>query len=88
VRIELNGEGRDLRDGATLLDAVGAKLGGEASAASRGMAVALDGEVVPRGEWGATALAEGSRVEVLAAIQGGAVDTTDFVGIRSRRTRS
>ncbi|HEX8959803.1 MAG TPA: MoaD/ThiS family protein, partial [Solirubrobacterales bacterium] len=35
-------------------------------------AVALDGEVVPRGEWASTPLADGRRVEVLAAIQGGA----------------
>jgi len=39
---------------------------------ARGVAVALDGEVVPRSEWTATRLAEGRRVEVLAAIQGGA----------------
>jgi thiazole synthase len=43
----------------------------------RGVAVALDGEVVPRVEWASTALAEGSRVEVLAAIQGGAPDLDD-----------
>ncbi|HEU4981012.1 MAG TPA: sulfur carrier protein ThiS, partial [Solirubrobacterales bacterium] len=38
----------------------------------RGVAVAVDGEVVPRSEWDRTALAEGQRIEVLAAIQGGA----------------
>ncbi len=84
MRIELNGEPRELADGATLADAVRESGAGSTN---RGVAVALDGEVVPRGEWEATALAEGRKVEVLAAIQGGAVDTTDFVGIRSRRTR-
>jgi thiazole synthase len=39
---------------------------------TRGVAVALDGEVVPRSDWKSTPLAEGRRVEVLAAIQGGA----------------
>ena len=69
MRIELNGELRELAEGATLADAVresGAEEGG------RGVAVALDGEVVPRGKWEATALAEGHSIEVLAAIQGGA----------------
>jgi thiazole synthase len=69
VRIELNGEPRELAEGATLADAVresGAERG------ERGVAVALDGEVVPRGEWDSTALSEGHSVEVLAAIQGGA----------------
>jgi thiazole synthase len=38
----------------------------------RGVAVAVDGDVVPRSEWDATTLAGGQSVEVLAAIQGGA----------------
>jgi sulfur carrier protein len=35
------------------------------------VAVALDGEVVPRGEWQSTPLAEGGQVEVLEAVGGG-----------------
>jgi len=69
MRIELNGEPRELPAGATLADAVresGAEHDG------RGVAVALDGEVVPRAEWPSTLLVEGHSVEVLAAIQGGA----------------
>jgi thiazole synthase len=69
MRIELNGEPQELAAGATLADAVRASGVDEAS---RGVAVALDGEVVPRAEWGSTPLAEGAGVEVLAAIQGGA----------------
>ncbi len=69
MRIELNGEPRELAAGATLADAV-AESGAERE--GRGVAVALDGEVVPRGEWDSKALVEGSSVEVLAAIQGGA----------------
>jgi thiazole synthase len=69
VRIELNGDVRELAEGATLADAAGA-AGVEGKA--RGVAVALDGEVAPRGEWAQMPLAEGSKVEVLAAIQGGA----------------
>ena len=37
----------------------------------RGVAVAVDGEVVPRGAWEKTVLAEGARVEIVAAVQGG-----------------
>ena len=37
----------------------------------RGTAVALNGEVVPRGEWQSATLNEGDRVEVLHAIGGG-----------------
>ena len=35
------------------------------------MAIAVDAEVVPRGEWDTTELDEGARVEILRAIQGG-----------------
>jgi thiazole synthase len=69
MRIELNGEARELPSGATLADAV--RASGVASDA-RGVAVALDGEVVPHAEWDATPLSDGHSVEVLAAIQGGA----------------
>jgi sulfur carrier protein len=37
----------------------------------RGVAVAINGEVVPRGEWAARRLAEGDSVEILTAAQGG-----------------
>jgi len=69
VRIELNGEPREPPQGATLDAAV--RVSG-AGAGGRGIAVALDGEVVPRSEWERTPLREGQAVEVLAAIQGGA----------------
>jgi sulfur carrier protein len=37
----------------------------------RGVAVAVDAEVIPRGEWATFAVADGARVEVLIAVQGG-----------------
>ncbi len=40
-------------------------------AAARGVAVAVDGEVVPRAEWSSAALADEARAEVLTAVQGG-----------------
>jgi thiazole synthase len=68
MRIELNGEPLELPEGATLEAAARAAGAGDGA---RGVAVALDGEVVPRSEWEATPLREGQAVEVLAAIQGG-----------------
>jgi thiazole synthase len=69
MRIELNGRALELPEGAMLDAAVRASGAGEGG---RGVAVALDGEVVPRSQWEGTALREGQTVEVLAAIQGGA----------------
>ncbi|OKI96733.1 thiamine biosynthesis protein ThiS [Streptomyces sp. CB02058] len=51
----------------TSLDALVAKL----TAARSGVAAAVNEAVVPRGEWSATLLADGDRVEVLTAVQGG-----------------
>ena len=64
--VTVNGEPRELPAGATV-----ANLVADLSAPPRGVAVAIDGEVVPRGEWGETDLPDGARVEVVAAIQGG-----------------
>ena len=37
----------------------------------RGVAVAIDGEVVPRSAWSDTPIPDGARVEILTAVQGG-----------------
>jgi sulfur carrier protein len=68
VRVVLNGSEADLADGATVQAAVDAL---DLPAAGRGVAVAVDAEVVPRTEWDTHELTEGARVEVLRAIQGG-----------------
>jgi sulfur carrier protein len=66
--IVLNGKDSDVRAGETVA-AVLARLGFAADA--RGVAVAVDGEVVPQVRWGSFALPEHARVEVLTAMQGG-----------------
>lgn len=66
MEVFINGERRELAPDATVPDALGA-LG----LPSAGVAVAVDGEVVPKARWAATALAAGARVEVLTAVQGG-----------------
>jgi sulfur carrier protein len=43
----------------------------ELSPDARGVAVAVDGEVVPRAGWETFAIPEGAHVEVLTAMQGG-----------------
>jgi len=66
--IFVNGEPRE-RTGATIAELL-ADLGVEDRA--RGVAVAVDGEVVPRAEWNERRVNEGERVEALSAMQGGA----------------
>lgn len=68
MRIELNGREVEFDEGASVRDAALA-AGVEPG---RGIAVALDGEVVPRSKLEETPLREGQRVEVVAAIGGGA----------------
>ena len=68
MTIVVNGEARELPRGTTvrgLLDALDVPGG------ASGVAIAVDAEVVPRGEWDATELGDGARVEILRAVQGG-----------------
>ncbi|MGW7570562.1 sulfur carrier protein ThiS [Streptomyces tendae] len=66
MNISVNGEPREVAPG-TALDT----LVGTLTRAPSGVAAALNETVVPRARWSATALAEGDRVEVLTAVQGG-----------------
>jgi sulfur carrier protein len=66
--IVLNGESSELRPGETL-ERVLERLG--LSVNARGVAVAVDGEVVPRAGWQTFRLHDHARVEVLTAMQGG-----------------
>jgi sulfur carrier protein len=68
MKVLLNGESAELDDGATVKTALESL---DLPGAGRGVAVAVDAEVVPRGQWEATHLHEGARVEILRAIQGG-----------------
>ena len=68
MNVVLNGEPTELDAGATVQAALDHL---ELPAQNRGVAVAVDAEVVPRGQWAKTALHEGARVEILRAIQGG-----------------
>ncbi|HXB63339.1 MAG TPA: sulfur carrier protein ThiS [Solirubrobacteraceae bacterium] len=66
--ILLNGRHSDLRAGETVADAL-SRLGLALDA--RGVAVAVDAEVVPRSGWDSFVLGADAHVEVLSAMQGG-----------------
>ena len=66
ITVFVNGEARDIPDGQHLAELV------DAHTRSRsGVAVAVDGEVVPRTAWPEHALRAGAKVEILTAVQGG-----------------
>ncbi|MFR9676692.1 sulfur carrier protein ThiS [Streptomyces sp. TR06-5] len=66
VGVTVNGEPRRLVRGSTL-DVLIAEL----TAAPSGVAAAVNETVVPRGRWPEEELADGDRVEILTAVQGG-----------------
>jgi sulfur carrier protein len=66
MTITVNGEPRSFADGATV-----ARLVDDVAPSPKGVAVAVNGEVVPRSTWGGHALHDGDRVELLSAHQGG-----------------
>jgi sulfur carrier protein len=66
MHVVINGERRRVADDATL-----AAVLEEFGVPERGVAVALDGSVVPRANWPDTGLRPEATVEVLTAVQGG-----------------
>lgn len=66
--ITLNGERAEVPGGATVASVL-AELGLRPD--ERGVAVAVDGEVIPRARWETFTLEAEARVEVLTAMQGG-----------------
>jgi sulfur carrier protein len=68
VNIYVNGSPREVAAAAPLLTVLDVPAGAQAP---RGVAVALDGTVVPRAQLGQTTLHEGARVEIVTAVQGG-----------------
>ncbi len=63
MRLTVNGRDRELDAPSTVADLVGEPR--------RGIAVAVNGEVVPRATWARADLRDGDRVEILTAAQGG-----------------
>ncbi len=65
--VYVNGERRDVAATTTLRQLISP----DGAAAPRGVAVAVDGVVVPRARHEQIRLSEGSRVEIVTAVQGG-----------------
>jgi sulfur carrier protein len=76
--VQVNGRVRQVGEGSTLVDLV-AEITGKALTAdgspadgSRlGIAIAVDGAVVPRSRWGSTAVATAREIDIVTAMQGG-----------------
>jgi sulfur carrier protein len=68
MTVTINGNQRELPDGATVATVVASLHN---APEGRGVAVAVGGEVVPRAQWSRTPLRDGANVEVLVAVQGG-----------------
>ncbi len=66
VTVTVNGERRDVPPGTTL-----AAIVSLLATSDKGIAAAVNGEVVPRRAWPGTTLAEGAQVEIVTAVQGG-----------------
>ena len=66
MRLTVNGDSAELPDGTTVADLVASRAEGQ-----RRVAVARNGDVVPRSTWSETELREGDAVEVLVATAGG-----------------
>ncbi|HEX4814930.1 MAG TPA: sulfur carrier protein ThiS [Nonomuraea sp.] len=64
--VMINGAAHEVADGTTVGQAVRAL-----TAATTGVAVAVNDEVVTRSAWETTTLSDSDRVEVLTAVQGG-----------------
>ncbi|MBA2274610.1 MAG: sulfur carrier protein ThiS [Actinobacteria bacterium] len=69
MTVTVNGEATELADNTTIEQVLARHLG--PGRAVSGVAVALNGEVVARTEWGGRRLRAHDRVEVLAARGGG-----------------
>jgi sulfur carrier protein len=68
VKVTVNGEQMEIAGETSVLDLVKRV---EPERWERGIAVALNGEVLPKAAWDTTVLSDSDRVEVLAAIGGG-----------------
>lgn len=66
IDVVVNDEARTVSAGATVADLVD-----DLGCGRRGVAVAVDDEIVSRSAWDTTRLSGGDRIEVLHAVQGG-----------------
>jgi sulfur carrier protein len=68
MKIYVNGEPETIEDVSTLEEFLGSK---RISKGDRGIAVAVNDDVVPKSDWASRKLEEGARIEIVRAVQGG-----------------
>ena len=66
MNVVINGNAEHVADGCTVEGLLDGRL-----ESTKGVAVAVNAEVVPRSTWSSRSLAEGDHVELLTAAQGG-----------------
>ena len=66
--IHVNGQAREIAPPARLIDVLDLP---EGASIQRGVAVAVNGQVIPRSQHASTQLTDGARVEIVTAVQGG-----------------
>ena len=66
--IHVNGQAREIASSARLSDVIDLPT---AASTRRGIAVAVNGQVIPRSQHASTELTDGARVEIVTAVQGG-----------------
>lgn len=68
MKVIVNGVETDVKEDAVIADAVAAV---RSDPSRRGIAVALNGSVVPRSSWDEISLSDSDSVEILTAVAGG-----------------
>jgi sulfur carrier protein len=68
MNIKLNGENKTIENNINLLGFVEAELN---SKEPRGVAVALNGKVIPKQKWDSVTVNENDEIEIVHAVQGG-----------------
>lgn len=72
AQVTLNGDTITVDQATTIGDLVArATNHSDRLASDRGVAVAVNRSVVPRGDWGTTTVASGDTIEIITAVQGG-----------------
>lgn len=78
LTVRINDQTASLPEGSSLVEAVAHTTGRELTAEGKpadggrlGVAVALDGVVIPRSRWVSTELQDAAELEIVTAVQGG-----------------
>ncbi len=68
MNIKINGKNTELAESLKVSDFIAIHLNGKEP---RGIAVAVNDNIIPKSNWGDTSLAENDSIEIVHAVQGG-----------------